>query len=73
MMYALDPSPHEDLPSDITFGAWLASLDPAKVLLDLEPALTGADKWRLKYLRRKLAANKTSPTPVVDNPERRER
>lgn len=49
-----DPSPVDDLPSDIAFGTWLESLHPSVVLQDLEPALNYLEKSRLAYLRRRL-------------------
>jgi hypothetical protein len=49
-----DPSPDDDLPSDIAFGAWLVSLDPLVVLQDLQPAMTWPEKSRLDYMKRRL-------------------
>ena len=37
---AVDPSPVEDLPSDIEFRWWLLRLKPEKVIQDLEGRVT---------------------------------
>lgn len=54
--FGVDPAPHEDLPSDIQFTAWLADLTEEKVRLDEEARLNKFERSWVTYLRKKEAA-----------------
>ena len=68
-----DPAPDSDLPSDITFGVWLESLDPLVVLQDYEVGLRGIEKSHLTYLRRQIARNRNTPPASPPEVNQRER
>lgn len=56
-----DPSPEDDLPSDVSFGGFLESLTSAKVFSDLEAGFHGRERAILTYEQRKVLKSQTNP------------
>jgi hypothetical protein len=80
-----DPSPNDELASDIAFGVWLDGLDPGDVIRDFESGIEGAEGRTLAYLRKRMLRSshpQSDPmndrqkpddaTPVAENREARQ-
>lgn len=59
-----DPEPDEDLPSDVAFGAFLATLDPATVTLDRERSMHGVDYHMMMYVRHNPRPSRVGPASL---------
>lgn len=62
-----DPSPEEDLPSDVTFGSWLLSLEIEVVLLHIRERVRPPERFTLAYLLSKVLRSDHPQSDLADD------